>query len=472
MTWPVLILHGVVMVLAIGHALVYKRDHRAALGWIAIIIVFPLAGPVLYFLFGVNRVRSAARRFTGNDESGFGLGFHYGTQFRTPAPEEPSLPPLLNIGRRVTGEAVYAENAIEMLVNGEAFFPRLIAAIEESQESIHLSTYLFFKQGIGGDIIDALSGAVNRGVTVRVLVDSTGALHNARRALPALRKVGVELAEFRPWSLFPPSFGVNLCNHRKIAVIDGKIAFFGGMNIDPSHMVDASEDDSVREDVHFLARGPIVRRLLDVFRRDWWLATKEQLEELQPTPESEGQGSVMCRVIDDGPDENLDALAMTLLGVFAAAQKDITIMTPYFLPHRELIAAMQSASLRGVRVRIIIPKRSNMRFVDWATRNMLWELLVWDVEVYEQNMPFSHTKLLSVDNDYVLAGSANMDPRSLRLNFELGVELYDSKLAQQVRTHFDYALQRCRRLSLEEVDARPLWQRFRDAFFWLFSSYL
>lgn len=472
MTWPVLIAHGVVMVLAIGHALVYKRDHRAALGWIAIIIVFPIAGPVLYFLFGINRVRSAARRLTGNVEPKFGLGFHHGTQFRTPAPNEPSLPTLLNIGRRVTGEHVYAGNSIEMLINGEAFFPRLIAAIEEAEQSIHLSTYLFYKRGIAGEVIEALGRAVSRAVSVRVLIDSTGSLHNARRALPALRKAGVEVAEFRPWSLVPPSFGINLCNHRKIAVIDGKRAFFGGMNIDPSHMVNASKGSSPREDVHFLAHGTIVRRLDDVFRRDWWIATKRKLEAPVPASTSTEQGSVLCRVIDDGPDENLDALAMTLLGVFAAAEKCITIMTPYFLPHRELIAAMQSASLRGVRVRIIIPQRSNMVFVDWATRNMLWELVAWDVQVYEQSPPFSHTKLLAVDKNYVLAGSANMDPRSLRLNFELGVELYDENLAQQVHSHLDYALKRCRRISLEEVDSRPYWQRFRDAFFWLFSSYL
>lgn len=467
MSWPVLVIHSVVMVLAVSHALIHKRDHRAALGWIAIIIVFPVAGAVLYFLFGINRVRSAARRFTGNTQSDFDLGHRSAKNGHA----ESALPALLRIGERVTAEPTSSGNYIEMLVNGDAFFPRLIDAIDSASDTIELSTYLFYRRAVAGDVIDTLGRAVDRGVRVRVLIDSTGSLHNARRALSALRKVGVQLAEFRPRSLFPPSFGINLCNHRKIVVIDRKLAFFGGMNIDPSHMVKAPRTRSPREDVHFMVRGPMVARLYDIFRRDWWIATRESLEELGDSS-SPGEGDVTCRVIDDGPDENLDALSMTLLGIFAAAQSEITIMTPYFLPHRELIAAMQSASLRGVRVRVIIPQRSNMRFVDWATRNMLWELLAWDVQIYEQAPPFSHTKLLTVDSDYVLAGSANIDPRSLRLNFELGVEMLDKTLATQVHNYLDYALKRCRRLTLEEVDARPLWQRLRDAFFWLFSSYL
>ncbi|HCS29427.1 MAG TPA: phospholipase, partial [Spongiibacteraceae bacterium] len=179
-----------------------------------------------------------------------------------------------------------------------------------------------------------------------------------------------------------------------------------------------------------------------------------------------------CRVIDDGPDENLDALAMTLLGLFSAARESITIMTPYFLLSRELLSALQSASLRGVQVQVVIPQRSNLRFIDWATRNMLWELLLWDVKVYAQPAPFAHTKLLAIDGEYVMAGSANMDSRSLRLNFELGVEMYDKALAKQVSDHIQEAIAVSRRVTLAEVDKRPIHHRLRDAFFWLFSSYL
>lgn len=291
MSWLLLAIHTTIAVLAISHALIYKRDHRAALGWIGLIIVFPLVGAALYFLFGINRVRSAARRFTGKEQSkrvgrlDFDPVRERAAQSQVSpdreADLEKGLPPLFRIGARVTGEPIYTGNQIEMLINGDAFFPRLIDAINSAERSIVLSSYLFFHNAVASKVIDALSQAVSRGVKVRVLVDSTGSLHNARRALPALRKAGVELAEFRPRSLFPPSFGVNLCNHRKIAVVDDQVAFFGGINIDPSHMVDSPETNNPREDVHFLVRGPMIVRLYDVFRRDWWIATRESLEELE-----------------------------------------------------------------------------------------------------------------------------------------------------------------------------------------------
>lgn len=474
MNWLLISIHVVIMALALVHALVYKRDHRAALGWIGIIIVFPLAGPLLYFVFGINRVRSAARRFSGHYLPFFHFGYKRIERVRTPVSceDDCKLPVIMRVGRKVTHEPASDGNSVDMLVDGEAFFPRLLEEINAAKAYILLSSYLFSKRGIAGDVIDALGQAVSRGVVVRVLVDSTGVLYNARSALPRLRQVGVNLAEFMPLSIIPPSFGINLRNHRKIAIVDGQVGFFGGINIDPRHMAADPNNRHPTQDVHFSATGPVVQRLQQVFARDWWMATRQALDDLAMPSKSNRTGQVYCRVIDDGPDENLDALAMTLLGVFAAAQRNIKIMTPYFLPGRELIAALQAASLRGVRVQIVLPERSNLRFVDWATRNMLWEVVLWDIEVYMQPAPFAHSKLLAIDNCYVMAGSANMDPRSLRLNFEVGVEMLDENFALRVNNHIDDTIAISRRLSLAELDERPLWIRVRDAGFWLFSSYL
>lgn len=464
--------HIAVMTLALVHALIYKRDHRAALGWIGIIIVFPIAGPVLYFLFGINRIRTIAHRFSGH-QLPF-LHFGYERSSRSCNTQRPiasaELPTVMMVGQRVTGAAATDGNEIQLLVNGEQFFPRLIAAIDSAQQSVVLSSYLFSSRGIAGAVIAALGRAAARNVRVHVLVDGTGVLYSLRRALRPLRKVGVQVAEFIPLSLFPPSFGFNLRNHRKIVVVDGRVGFFGGINIDHRHMVEDPANRRPTEDIHFEARGPVVGDLQAVFAADWWMATRRALN-IEPA-RSAGTGPTVCRVIDDGPNENLDALAMTLLGVFASATQQISIMVPYFLPSREMLGALQAASLRGVRVRIVLPARSNLRFVDWATRNMLWELLLWDVEVYSKPAPFAHSKLIVVDHHYVMGGSANIDPRSLRLNFELGVEMLDTELATLAHAQIERAIAASRRLSLAEMDKRPLWQRMRDAFFWLFSSYL
>ncbi len=470
--WLLIATHLVVMGLALVHALIYKRDHRAALGWIGIIIVFPIAGPLLYFVFGINRVRSIARNFSGQHLPFLHFGYERSSREHSANQELElaTLPPIMRVGARVTGAPANGGNTVNMLINGEQFFPELIAAIDNARDYILLSSYLFSRKGIATDIINALGRAVGRGARVHVLVDSNGVLYSLRAAIRPLRKVGIELAEFMPLSLFPPSFGINLRNHRKIVVVDGAIGFFGGINIDHRHMVDDPANPHPTQDIHFSARGPVVDELQRIFARDWWMATKRQLENLQSTPAS--AGPVCCRAIDDGPDENLDALAMTLLGVFAAARKRITIMTPYFLPNREITSALQAASVRGVKVTILLPERSNLRIVDWATRNLLWELVIWNVAVYYKAPPFAHSKLIVVDHHYVMGGSANIDPRSLRLNFELGVEMLDKDLAANVEKYIKEGISKGRRVSLRELDERPLLSRMRDAFFWLFSSYL
>lgn len=470
--WLLLGLHLVIMTLAVVHALIYKRDHRAALGWIGFVVIFPIAGPLLYFIFGINRIRSVARRFSGHYLPFLNFGYE-----RTERPyiehavdKQTTLPDLIKVGTRVTGATLSYRNHITMLINGEAFFPELLNAIASSQKYILVSTYLFGKKGIGGEVIAALGAAVARGVKVYTLVDSTGTLYSLRGALRPLRKQGVRVAEFMPLSILPPSFGINLRNHRKIVVIDGHTAYFGGINIDHRHMVEDPSNKQPTQDLHFLARGPVVTDLQNVFIRDWWIASRERLE-FDPIA-NEATGTVCCRVIDDGPDENLDSLALTLQGVISAARHSITLMTPYFLPTRELIASLQSASIRGVNVRILLPARSNLRVVDWATRNLLWELLIWNVQIFYVRPPFAHSKLLVIDDCYVMGGSANIDPRSLRLNFELGVEMLDADLASSSLNYLDQHIASARRVTIAELDGRPIWQRIRDAFFWLFSSYL
>lgn len=203
---------------------------------------------------------------------------------------------------------------------------------------------------------------------------------------------------------------------------------------------------------------------------DWLFVAGEALPLPSRFPVS--AGSSFCRVISDGPDEQMGKLYMILSGVISSAQHSIRIMTPYFLPPRGILTALQTAALRGVKVEIILPGKNDIRFVHWATRNMLWELLEYDAHIYYQPPPFAHTKLILVDDRYIQAGSANIDSRSLRLNFELNVEIYDQILAANLKDYFEELRGRCRKVTLKELDSRPLLKRLRDAFAWLFSSYL
>lgn len=472
--WIIVLFHLVIMPVAAVHALIYKRDHRAALGWIGVIVLFPVAGPLLYFLFGINRLRTKAQIFSGHH---LPVMFFRHDRAAPPLVKNPDPlidalphPDLARVGSRATGQPLLPGNRVRILVNGEAFFPALIKSIEEARHWIVLSTYLFGHSGEAEDVITALAQAKARGVAVYVLADGIGTCYSLRAAIRALRRAEVEVALFTPPSLIPPSLDINLRNHRKIAVIDRQLGFFGGINIDDRHMVDKPGNPHPTEDVHFEVKGPLVGELTNLFCHDWDLVTGKT-PELTPLS-SPTAGESICRLIDDGPHDNLNQLSMTLVGVFTAARQRIRIMMPYFLPNLEMVAALQAAVLRGVYVEIILPERSNLRFVDWATRNMLWELLLWDINIRYKAAPFAHSKLILVDDTYVMTGSANLDARSLRLNFELGVEWFDADLAAQLHDYLDAAFSHSRPVTLAELDRRPFWQRLRDAFFWLFSSYL
>ena len=311
---------------------------------------------------------------------------------------------------------------------------------------------------------------MKRGVDVRIMIDGIGELYSIRRAGDLLKKQGVQMARFLPPKLFPPSFHINLRNHRKILVADGRIDFVGGMNIGDRHLADRLDNPSRIIDVHFRLSGPVVTQIEHVFLEDWSFATGEQT--VPPPVSFAHTDGAICRAIVNGPNEDLDKLTTIMVGAVSFARERIWIMTPYFLPSRELASALQTAALRGVEVIVILPSKNNFPLVNWATTNMLWELLQRGVRVYFEPPPFVHTKLFLVDTYYAIIGSANIDPRSFRLNFELVVEVFDEPFAQLIAEHIKKTRRRSREVSLEDVKGRPLLIRTRDALAWLFSPYL
>jgi len=241
------------------------------------------------------------------------------------------------------------------------------------------------------------------------------------------------------------------------------------MNVDARHLVADPERKRPVVDLHFAFRGPVVALLDAVFVTDWRFATGESLP---PASLPERCGDARCRVVADGPDENRDPLVALLLEAIASARRRVAIMTPYFLPPPELVGVLQATALRGIDVAIVLPATNNLPYVHWATRHMLWELLLFGACVYYQPGPFVHTKLLVVDDERAVVGSWNLDPRSLRLNFELAVEIRDARLVGDLAAHFDACRARSTPITLEDVDGRPLPQRIRDGAAWLFTPYL
>jgi cardiolipin synthase len=452
--------------LASVHVLLNKRDTRAATLWIGCIWLLPLLGPVLYLVLGVNRIRRRA----------VSLGVH-GT-FRRPVPDnlgEPEhagaehLQHLARIVSRLDAQPLVAGNAIEPLVNGDEAFPAMLTAIESAKESVSLCTYIFDNDASGGQFVAALERAVRRGVPVRVLIDDAGARYSWPPITGRLRQAKIPCARFLPASLFTPwrVATINLRNHRKSLIVDGQIAFTGGMNIRHGNMISETPRRPV-QDLHFRVTGPVVAELQAAFANDWAFTTREVLDGEIWFPKLSEAGEAVARVITDGPDGDFENLQLTL----AEAQTSVQILTPYFLPDGTLISALNLAALRGVRVDIVLPGKNNLPFVHWASRAMWWQVLERGCRIWLTPPPFDHSKLMIVDSHWVLLGSANWDARSLRLNFEMNVEGYGRQFAQKMEMVIAKKISIAREVTLAEMDARPLTIRLRDAAVRLFSPYL
>jgi cardiolipin synthase len=473
--WLLITLNIFLAFAAAGHALLNKRDPRAALGWIAVSLMFPLIGPILYFLFGINRVKTRARKL--DQRAAYRIDvFDDPPETKEQAPPTSlSMPPesidIAKISDSISRWPLVGGNRVKMLQNGEQAYPEMIQAIDTAEQRLFLTTYIFETNHSGRWFIDALVRAANRGVDVRVIIDGIGELYSIPRARTLLKRNGVRVSRFIPPKLWPPTVHINLRNHRKFLISDGHIAFTGGMNIGDRHLAENFDNPSRVLDVHFRLTGPVVEQIEQAFLEDWIFCTGENLLS-KPQNAGVNVDGVVCRTVVDGPNEDIDKLAVIIQGAVSSARRRILIMTPYFLPSRELSSAIQTAALRGVDVSIVLPSKNNLPFVQWATNNMLWELLQRGIHVYFQPSPFVHTKMFVVDDYYALIGSANIDPRSLRLNFELNVEIYDRAFTEILAAHILHKINQAQEVFLKDVDTRSLPIRTRDALAWLFSPYL
>jgi cardiolipin synthase len=457
--------------LASIHALLHKRDSRAATLWLGVIWLLPAVGPLLYLALGVNRIRRRA----------LVLGVHRTRQRGMPKnlgePEHEGAEHLKLLARtvtRVVSRPLTPGNHVQPLVNGDQAFPAMLAAIESAKKSISLCTYIFDNDASGNQFAEALGRAVKRGVTVRVLIDAAGTRYSWPSIIHRLKALQVPCARFLPASLLTPwrVATINLRDHRKILVVDGATAFTGGMNVRHGNVL-VDRPKSPVQDLHFHVEGPIVTQLQDAFVNDWVFATGEILngEIWFPEPQSHHRG-VAARVITDGPDADFEKLRWTLLAALAESQTSVQILTPYFLPDTTLISALNLAALRGVRVDIILPAKNNLPFVHWASRALWWQVLQHGCHIWLTPPPFDHSKLMVVDNHWVLLGSANWDARSLRLNFELNVECYGREFALEMAAVIAQKLRGAHEVTKAEVDARTIPGKIRDSVARLFSPFL
>ena len=449
------------------HILLHKRDSSSIVAWIGLVWMSPLLGPTAYVLLGINRVQRKAVRLLG----------HSKTRERPEPPAAAELPdaladlrPLARAVGQVTTAPLVGGNRIEVLRNGDEAYPAMLAAIDGAERSVSLLTYIFDDDAWGQRFVAALQRAHDRGAAVRVLVDGIGA-RRASGAVRRLRRAGVATEVFL-WSWAPWKMAlVNLRNHRKLLVVDGRDGFTGGINIREAYVHNEGKPGRAN-DLHFSVQGPVVRQLQEQFAVDWAFTANEALEGAAWFPDLPPVGSCCARAIPDGPDEDLLKLPEVLFQGIAAAKRHILVLTPYFVPPLPLATALGAAAQRGVRVEVVIPENNEPAFMNRVALDKAEPLLARGVAVGLKPGPFEHSKLFVVDDAWVLLGSTNWDPRSLRLNFELNVEAYSPSLAEACRRRLSDELAAVRWLTLEEVRGRSTLQRLIDTSIRLFEAYL
>lgn len=455
------------------HVLLRRLSPVSASAWIGLAWLAPGLGALMYVLLGVNRIERRGLRLRRR-------------QFAAPdqpaccAIAPPHLMPLARAATRITGRPLLAGNDVEPLPHGDAAYPAMLEAIEAAQTSIALSSYIFRNDRIGRTFIAALARAQGRGVAVRVLIDGVGGGWFNSGAYHRLRRMGVPAARFLhshlPWRM-PLA---NLRSHKKLLVVDGTLGFTGGVNIGDENlevpgaplrrrMLIGPRRRGIR-DMHFRCDGPIVAQMMAAFAEDWAFAAGEALRGEVWFPAIAAAGEAFARVATSGPDHDIERIKLLKMAALSTARQRVRIMTPYFLPDDPLASALALAALRGVRVEIIVAERSDHIVLDWAMRDGLLAMVRAGCHVLWSAPPFNHGKLMTVDGAWGLIGSANWDMRSLRLNFELDVELLDPHVAARIDALIDATP--TRPATLRELLARTVPVRLRDAACRLLLPYL
>ncbi|HET9679984.1 MAG TPA: cardiolipin synthase [Gammaproteobacteria bacterium] len=473
--WLLLIAAVIFSIACSIHALLYRRDYRSTVGWIALLWLVPIIGPVLYLMLGINRInRRAWRRFSPRRkriQAGFEQVSEKQFSLLPEARHDRALRELMVLGDNINPQPLTRGNDVQMYSEAEDAFAAMLLAIKEARRSVCIATYIFCYDKIGQQFVLALRDAQRRGVEVRVLIDYIGCRMNNSSAEQHLKAEGIPVEYFLPVFFPLGAAHFNLRNHRKLLTTDGCIGFTGGMNITDDHICSEKYPQGC-EDVHFRLEGPVVRHFQETFATDWYFTADEVLDGKRWFCDHDVVGDVVARGIAHGPDEAFERLRLLLEGAVSSARHSIQIVTPYFLPEEALIHALVAASLRGVRVELYIPQENDHPMVQWASQTGLWQVMEHGIHVWQLTGCFDHSKLMIVDDEWVLLGSSNWDPRSLRLNFEFNVECYSPVLATQISDLIQAKRWNAAPLTRDDIENRSLTTRLRNGLARLMTPYL
>ena len=476
--WLIATLHLIGFTYVVFDCLRHRREADSALLWIFISWSLTLVGSILYLYFGIDRVpspqhRKAKRDQELDDERTACTPEELPKAYWRPADDATRTLPDTELGLAITRgmttlvphHPLMAGNTLHPLISGDEAYPAMLAAIREARHHIHLESFIIGADKTGTEFLDLLKQKAGEGVEVRLLYDRFGSTHAVLNGLfkRYKRVKNMKIIGFSQANLLKRQFGINLRNHRKILVIDGTTAFTGGTNLAIENTT--HDGEAPIHDYHFHVDGPIVQELQYTFLQDWHSMTCEEPKSLlKPVyfPEINSDGTAKAQLINSGPTSPVDPISEAMFLAVTQSQREILAVTPYFVPTADLLHAFASAAARGVNVRLVLPRDNNHFYAGLASCALYEELLKNNVEIYEKVPPFSHAKALVVDGYYSIVGSANLDVRSLRLNYETCLGVYDEAFASQLQQQIAADIANSERVELAQWLQRPFHRKLLE----------
>jgi cardiolipin synthase len=469
-TW-LAIVDAIVIVGAIPWILSLKREPVSALAWSLVVILLPVIGFLLFLLFGYTHVYRPLKRKRRH---------HRGFEQRAGAAQrgrfkvnkdENDFAGLGQLAVRLGATPPLPGNQVMLYSATRVAHGALLEAIADARDHIHLEYYIVQPDETGRELLALLTRKARQGCEVRLLYDALGSWTLKARLLRPLHKAGGKSAAFLGISLLRRRLQVNMRNHRKLVVIDGRLAFTGGMNIGNEYLGLSRWFRYWRDNLMRL-EGPAVGALQSIFVEDWDFSTEELLDGPKYFPEIADVGESVVQVIDSGPDQEINTLREVVFAALTSAKERLWIATPYFVPDTGILDALKLAARRGVKVRLLCPKKSDNRLADFASRYYWHELLVEGVKIHEYQRGMMHAKMMLVDDRWGWVGTANLDRRSLQLNFENVCILHSPPELAALAKAFQRDMRRSKEVSQAEFEKRPALAKFWENTCRLFSPVL
>lgn len=441
------------------HVLLSRKTHTSLILWTCWLLLFPPVGIPLYLILGTDRIHK--KRLDRFEKITYG---------KSPVPYRKSVPEVLNHLERVERNVLSLMARPELMWGGDAYYERLIGDIERAESFVHIQTYVWRQDAEGRKVMDAVCRAAVRGVEVRVMTDEFGSMKSDRKFFKRIEEAGGRFSWYSTVQTRRSRFFFNLRNHRKLNIIDGKIAYVGGMNIGKEY---AGRQIGPWTDLQMRFTGPVLSDLEDSFAEDWFFATRHRLDDDRYYPPSEApEADIPLAVVQSGPDKLDPSYLKSFNLICNSAKKRLDLYTPYFVPNENLLITIQTAVARGVRVRLLIPTLNEHMYMVDIGRAYYEPLLEAGVEIHELPGRVHHSKVFRVDKDIVFAGSHNLDVRSFKLNFELSLCFQSADTAREMDAVFEDLFRNSDRVDEQEFKNRPLATKIKQGFVRLFGPVL